>query len=86
MIQHAYNLEKSSSVRESGKNEPPKQKSSLGGLDDQGEIMTADSASSNKPPTVLIVDDTLANVSVLAEHLDSHGFSVMVAQDGEDGV
>lgn len=86
MVQHAYNLEKSSSVRESGKNEPPKQKSSLGGLDDQGEIMTADSTSSNKPPTVLIVDDTLANVSVLAEHLDSHGFSVMVAQDGEEGI
>ena len=37
-------------------------------------------------PTILIVDDTTANVAVLAEHLGSHGFSVMVAQDGEEGI
>jgi two-component system sensor histidine kinase/response regulator len=36
--------------------------------------------------TILIVDDTPANVAVLAEHLVSHGFSVMVAQDGEEGI
>lgn len=48
--------------------------------------MSDDSASCSKTPTVLIVDDTPANVSVLAEHLGSHGFSVMVAQDGEEGI
>lgn len=37
-------------------------------------------------PTILIVDDTPVNVAVLAEHLVSHGFSVMVAQDGEEGI
>lgn len=36
--------------------------------------------------TILIVDDTPVNVAVLAEHLVGHGFSVMVAQDGEEGV
>jgi two-component system sensor histidine kinase/response regulator len=35
--------------------------------------------------TILIVDDTPVNVAVLAEHLVGHGFSVMVAQDGEEG-
>jgi signal transduction histidine kinase len=36
--------------------------------------------------TVLIIDDTPDNVAVLAEHLVGHGFSVMVAQDGEEGI
>jgi len=36
--------------------------------------------------TILIVDDTPVNVAVLAEYLVSHGFSVMVAQDGEEGL
>lgn len=43
--------------------------------------MTASSQS-----TVLIVDDTPANVRVLAEYLDGHGFLVTVAQDGEEGL
>jgi two-component system sensor histidine kinase/response regulator len=38
------------------------------------------------PSTVLIVDDTPANVRVLAEYLDGHGFTVTVAQDGEEGL
>jgi len=38
------------------------------------------------PSTVLIVDDTPANVRVLAEYLDGHGFNVTVAQDGEEGL
>lgn len=42
--------------------------------------------SSAKRPTILIVDDTTANVAVLAEHLENHGFAVMVAQDGEEGI
>lgn len=37
-------------------------------------------------PAVLIVDDTPANVAMLAEHLGSRGFAVMVAQDGEEAV
>jgi PAS domain S-box-containing protein len=37
-------------------------------------------------PAILIVDDTPANVGVLAEYLGSRGFLVMVAQDGEEGV
>ncbi|HEY1148008.1 MAG TPA: ATP-binding protein [Pseudoduganella sp.] len=40
----------------------------------------------SSPSTVLIVDDTPANVRVLAEYLDGHGFTVTVAQDGEEGL
>jgi PAS domain S-box-containing protein len=36
--------------------------------------------------TVLIVDDTPANVGVLVDYLEDHGFRVVVAQDGEEGV
>jgi len=36
--------------------------------------------------TILIVDDMPINVAVLAEHLVSHGFTVLVAQDGEEGI
>ena len=49
-------------------------------------MTTDNSAPGKKNPTVLIVDDTPANISVLAEHLGNHGFSVMVAQDGEEGI
>lgn len=31
-------------------------------------------------PTILIVDDTPVNVAVLAEHLVSHGFSLIITQ------
>ena len=34
----------------------------------------------------MIVDDTQANVRVLADYLESRGFAVMIAQDGEEGV
>jgi two-component system sensor histidine kinase/response regulator len=37
-------------------------------------------------PSILIVDDTPDNVAVLAEHLVNHGFSAMVAQDGDEGI
>jgi signal transduction histidine kinase len=37
-------------------------------------------------PAVLIVDDTPANIAMLAEHLGSRGFAVMVAQDGEEAI
>jgi diguanylate cyclase (GGDEF)-like protein len=37
-------------------------------------------------PTIMIVDDTPANVAVLADHLEDRGFQVVVAQDGEEGL
>ncbi len=37
-------------------------------------------------PTILIVDDTPANLAVLADHLEERGFQVVVAQDGEEGL
>jgi two-component system NtrC family sensor kinase len=37
-------------------------------------------------PSVLIVDDTPANVGVLVDYLEDHGFRVVVAQDGEEGL
>ncbi|MBN1581866.1 MAG: response regulator [Anaerolineae bacterium] len=36
--------------------------------------------------TILIVDDTPANLSVIAGCLEGHGFEVLVAQDGEGGL
>lgn len=36
--------------------------------------------------TILIVDDTPANVAVIVESLENHGFRVVVAQDGEEGL
>jgi two-component system sensor histidine kinase/response regulator len=35
---------------------------------------------------VLLVDDTPANLGVLFEHLDEHGYRVLVAEDGEEAV
>jgi diguanylate cyclase (GGDEF)-like protein/PAS domain S-box-containing protein len=48
--------------------------------------MSATTAPRGKEPTILIVDDTAANLVVMADFLGSHGFSVLVAQDGEEGV
>lgn len=45
-----------------------------------------DTGNAAERSTVLIIDDTPDNVAVLAEHLVGHGFSVMVAQDGEEGI
>jgi len=36
--------------------------------------------------TVLIVDDTPANLGVMVQHLEDHGFRVLVAQDGAEGL
>lgn len=36
--------------------------------------------------TILIVDDTPANVAVIVDSLEHHGFRVVVAQDGEEGL
>jgi signal transduction histidine kinase len=49
-------------------------------------MMSAIAGPQTTRSTILIVDDTPANVAVLAEYLVSHGFSVMVAQDGEEGI
>ena len=35
---------------------------------------------------MLLVDDTPANLGVLFEHLDEHGYRVLVAEDGEEAV
>lgn len=37
-------------------------------------------------PTVLIVDDTPANIGVIAGNLEERGYRVLVAQDGEEGL
>jgi len=37
-------------------------------------------------PTILIVDDTPANIGVVAESLGGCGYRVLVAQDGEEGL
>ena len=36
--------------------------------------------------TILIVDDTPANLGVIVESLEDCGFRVVVAQDGEEGL
>lgn len=36
--------------------------------------------------TVLIIDDTPANVGILVEHLEDHGVRMAVAQEGEEGL
>lgn len=38
------------------------------------------------PATILIVDDTPANLAVMVDWLEAQGFRVLVAQDGEEGV
>ncbi|MDP3841668.1 MAG: adenylate/guanylate cyclase domain-containing protein [Oxalobacteraceae bacterium] len=38
------------------------------------------------PHTILIVDDTPANLGVVVESLEERGFRVVVAQDGEEGL
>jgi len=48
--------------------------------------MSIPEASHIKSSTILIVDDTAANLDVLTNYLDSYGYSVIVAQDGEEGV
>lgn len=36
--------------------------------------------------TILIVDDTPANIGLLVDYLEDHGFRVVVAQDGGEGI
>ncbi|HYD79401.1 MAG TPA: response regulator [Paucimonas sp.] len=44
--------------------------------------VTSDAA----PPTIMIVDDTPANVGVLGWYFEENGFRVVVAQDGEEAL
>ncbi|MGZ3240893.1 MAG: two-component system response regulator [Burkholderiaceae bacterium] len=46
----------------------------------------SEASSSAKTPLILIIDDTPANLAVVVEHLEDHGFRVAVAQDGEEGL
>ena len=48
--------------------------------------MSLAAALTARPHTILIVDDTPANLSVVVDHLEGHGFRVVVAQDGEEGL
>jgi adenylate cyclase len=48
--------------------------------------MTATSAHEPYAPTILIVDDAPANLGVVVESLEDHGFRVIVAQDGVEGL
>ena len=43
-------------------------------------------AASSDSPTVLIVDDTPANLGVIVESLEAHGFRVVVAQRGQEAL
>jgi len=40
----------------------------------------------NSMPTIMIVDDTPANVGVLGWYFEENGFRVVVAQDGEEAI
>ncbi len=43
-------------------------------------------APQTQAPTILIVDDTAANLIVMVDYLGSHGFSLVVAQDAEEAI
>lgn len=46
----------------------------------------SDASSSAGHPLVLMIDDTPANLGVIVEQLEDHGFRIAVAQDGEEGL
>lgn len=46
------------------------------------ETMSRTSTRDERAFTIMIVDDTPANLGVLIEHLEDHGYRVVVAQDG----
>ncbi len=48
--------------------------------------MTAISARESYTPTILIVDDTPANLAVIVEGLEDRGFRIIVAEDGVEGL
>jgi DNA-binding response OmpR family regulator len=52
------------------------------------DIHTVDTQGTPSPegPTIMIVDDTPANVGVLGWYFEENGFRVVVAQDGEEAL
>ena len=38
------------------------------------------------PARILIVDDTPTNVDILAKRLSAHGYEILTAGDGEEGL
>jgi len=42
--------------------------------------------SASSSPVLLIIDDTVANLGVIASHLEDKGFEIVIAQSGEDGI
>ncbi|MGR9012973.1 MAG: two-component system response regulator [Gammaproteobacteria bacterium] len=48
--------------------------------------MTHDIDSEMPNSTILIVDDIPANLGVAVEYLEGHGYRVVIAQDGEEGI
>src|SRR6266498_1634733 len=48
--------------------------------------MTTTAASESQPHTILIIDDTPANLAVAVEYLEANGFRVAVARNGREGL
>lgn len=48
--------------------------------------MTETSTAFTRRHTILIIDDTPINLSVVVECMQQRGFSVAIAQDGEEGL
>jgi PAS domain S-box-containing protein len=46
----------------------------------------SENAAPDSRATILIVDDSPTNLGVIVQHLEEHGFAVLVAQDGEEGL
>jgi len=49
-------------------------------------VTSPDSGASLDASTILIVDDTPANIALLVDYLEDNGFRVAVAQDGAEGL
>ncbi len=49
-------------------------------------MITSVVAPDARAPTILIIDDTPANLAIVVEHLEDHGFRVTVAQEGVEGL
>ncbi|MDD1622317.1 MAG: EAL domain-containing protein [Methylococcaceae bacterium] len=48
--------------------------------------MTVMTSAEQPIATILIIDDVPANLGVAVEHLESHGYRVVIAQEGEEGL
>ncbi|WP_437320363.1 response regulator [Sorangium sp. So ce385] len=52
----------------------------------RAEPMDVNGPEGARPETLLIVDDTPANLAVIIDHLEDQGFEIAIAQDGEEAV